>query len=130
MSKNLQTELRLQQTCFIWAWNSYPNQRGRLFHIHNTPENFIKGTMLIGAGMVKGIPDMLFLLDNGSYIFIEMKTDSKQSIYQTWFESLVSSMQGKYVVINSLEKFKELLQPYYDNSKNLEIYPTKVESKS
>lgn len=102
-----QTELKLQQTCFLWHWNTRIQQRGRLFMIHNNPENSIKGAQLKGAGLRKGIADFIYLLPYGKYLFIEMKQDAKQSIFQKWFEKCINQLSGNYIVLFSFEEFKE-----------------------
>lgn len=103
------TELKFQQNCFLYYWNFFPNKRGKLFCIHNTPENNIKGTLLKGAGLVKGIPDLIYLFNNGKYCFIELKHGTKQSNFQRWFETIVNHLNGMYVVIETLDQFKELI---------------------
>lgn len=103
------TELRLQQQCFVYYWNNFQQYRGILFMLHNTPQNAIKAGQLIGAGMVKGTPDMLLLKPNGKYIFLEFKNGTKQSIFQKWFQKIVEVMQGNYVIITSLDQFKKIL---------------------
>jgi hypothetical protein len=103
------TELRLQQTFFLWSWNTYPEKRGLLFMLHNTPQNDIKGSQLIGAGMVRGVADLLLLKDNGRYLFIEVKLPGEtQSMFQKWFEKLINFIRGNYIVCDSIEYFKEI----------------------
>lgn len=117
------SELKLQQEMFTWHWNNKPGQRGRLFMIHNTPQNAIQGALLKGAGMIRGIPDFMYLLHNGRYLFIEIKNEAYQSLYQKWFEACVNLLNGYYVVCYSLEMFQEIIKNNEGEEISLPAYP-------
>ena len=105
------TESRLQQTCFLWHWNTYPDQRGRLWMQYNNGKNREHGAVLKGMGMVAGVSDLAYLRGDGRMVFIELKVgDGKQSDRQKWWEGVVQSCGAKYVVIRSLQEFQELIE--------------------
>lgn len=103
------TEARIQQECFQWHWNTYPNDRKRLFLIHNTPKNAIDGARLRGMGMVAGVSDLIYLRDELPPLCIEMKDETgKQSQAQKDWQKVAESVGCKYVIIRSLAEFQEL----------------------
>ena len=104
------TELRLQAECFQWHWNTFPDQRKRLFMVHNNPRNAIDGNRLKAAGMVAGVADLQYLRPFKTPLFIEMKLPGEtQSAVQIDFEALSKSIGCDYVVADSFERFKEVI---------------------
>ena len=101
-------ESNLMQQCFTWHWNSFPDQRGLLFMIHNTPRNAIDGARLKGMGMVAGVADMCYL---GSVpVFIEFKLpDGKQSDKQCWWQGVIQQAGYRYEIIRNFNQFKTLI---------------------
>ena len=71
------TELRLQASCFQWHWNKFPEERGRLFMIHNNPRNKIDGNRLKAAGMVAGVADLEYAPWFSSFIYRNEATGRK-----------------------------------------------------
>lgn len=107
------TEARIQQECFQWLWNNYPNLRKRLFMVHNTPKNAIDGARLRGMGMVAGVSDLIFLRDNLPPLCIEMKDDSgRQTPAQIEWQKIATACGCEYVVVRSLDEFQTVLTPY------------------
>jgi hypothetical protein len=103
------TEARIQQECFQWHWNTYPNDRKRLFLIHNTPKNAIDGARLRGMGMVAGVSDLIYLRDGLPPLCIEMKdATGKQSPAQIAWQKIAEDAGCTYVIIRSLAEFQEL----------------------
>ena len=70
------TEDRLQQECFIWHSNTYPNKRGLLYHNFNNPRNAIQGAKLKTMGLVSGVADLTLLHKTKTYFF-ELKTSNR-----------------------------------------------------
>ncbi len=101
------SEDQLQSTCFQWHWNNYQGERGMLFHVNQKARNAIEGNRMKAMGVVPGVSDMIYLKGP---VFIEMKTiDGKQSPDQKRFESLVTSLGFKYVIVRTFEQFTQLI---------------------
>ena len=105
------TEARLQAECFQWHWNTYPNQRGLLFMVHNSPRNAIDGNRLKAQGMVAGVSDMICLRDNQPPLCIEIKLPKgKQQANQIAWQEIAESTGAKYVVVRSLDEFQDVIE--------------------
>lgn len=104
----MESELRLQQSCFVYFHNNFPDHRGRLYHNHQNAKNAMQGAQLKGAGLISGVAD--FTLIGITITFIEMKTDSgRQSEAQKKFQVLVESYGHKYYICRSLDEFKKII---------------------
>lgn len=102
------SEDKLQSTCFQWHWNTFPDQRGRLFHVNQKARNAIEGNRMKAMGVVPGVSDFIYLQSPGP-LFIEMKTeDGKQSPEQVKFQRLVESLGFQYIICRSFSHFKQL----------------------
>lgn len=107
------TESRLQAELFQWHWNTYPNERMRLFLIHNNPRNAIDGNRLKAQGMVAGVSDMCFIGSDGRAIFIELKTETGvQSDAQKRFEAVCNSCGVGYFIVRSIEEGKAVIEKH------------------
>ena len=108
---NNETEARIQQECFQWHWNTYPNDRKRLFLIHNTPKNAIDGARLRSMGLLAGVSDMIFLRQNQPPLCIEFKTETgtQQAVQKDW-QAIAESTGAEYVIIRSLSEFQALFR--------------------
>lgn len=106
------TESRLQSEIFQWHWNTRPDERGRLFMVHNAPKNAIDGNRLKAMGMVAGVSDMILLRPDRPPLCIELKTEvGRQGERQKWWQSVAESTGAEYVLIRSLEEFQNLFSP-------------------
>jgi hypothetical protein len=104
------TEARLQSDCFLWHWNTRPNERGLLFMVHNSPKNAIDGARLKAMGMVAGVSDMIYLRDGLPPLCIELKLpDGIQSKAQKEWQKVAESVGCDYVIIRSLSEFQDLI---------------------
>lgn len=105
------TESRLQSDCFLWHWNTYPLERGRLFMCHNNPRNAIDGNRLKAQGMVAGVSDMIYLRYGLPPLCIELKLpDGVQSKAQKQWQQVAESSGAEYIVVRSLDEFKDLIE--------------------
>lgn len=104
------TEARIQSDIYIHHHNSYPEQRGLLFMVHNSPKNRIDGARLKAMGMVAGVSDLLFLAPDGQVFAIEVKTDSgrQQPVQKQWQEK-VEAIGINYVIVRSVDEFERLV---------------------
>src|SRR5690606_32977742 len=104
------SEDRLQQECFTWHWNNYPEERGLLFMVYNGLVSRIQGAQLLSKGMVKGASDMIYLRPGGKPLFIELKTETgTQSPAQKAWESTVTLAGYQYTIVRSIEQFKSMI---------------------
>lgn len=104
------TEARLQQNCYMWFHNSYPNLRGLFFRIKNEGTNAISGARDKSLGVIAGVSDVCLLV-NKTAVFIEFKTPiGRQSLSQKIWETKVKSEGYQYFIIRSETEFKELCQ--------------------
>ena len=105
-----QTEARLQADCCQWFWNNYPNERQMLFHVNNKARNAIEGNKFKAMGVVKGVSDLVLILDQGKVIWIELKTATGNQLpAQKEFEQKVRARGHRYIIIRSLEEFRALI---------------------
>lgn len=111
------TESRLQQLCFTWHWNTYPDQRGRLWMQYNNPKNREHGAVLKGMGLLPGVSDLAYLMPDGRMLFIELKTESgRQSPQQKQWEQIVTDAGAEYRIIRSLEEFQTLITEKHEQA--------------
>ena len=104
------SEAKLQQQCFMWHWNTYPSERGRLWMQYNNPKNAAHGAVLKGMGLVNGVADMAYLAKDGKPVFIEFKIDKgRQSDAQKWWQGVVESVGAKYFIVRTFEDFKDII---------------------
>ena len=103
------SEARMQQNCFLWHWNSFPAQRGRLWMNYNNAKNKAHGAILKGMGLLAGVSDMTFLRSDGRAVFIELKTGTKQSKKQKDWEKVVTECNAFYELVVSEDQFKEVI---------------------
>jgi len=105
----MQTEIALHSQCFLWHWNSYPNERGLLCYNLNNSANKIQGNQNKALGLIKGRSDMVYYKD-GKAIMIEFKTlDGKQSQEQMQWMHLIIDSGFQYHIVRRLEEFKLII---------------------
>ena len=108
-NKPKQSEGALQQTAFVWHWNSFPDERGLLHANNNNSQNAIKGALNKAMGVVKGVADMEYC-KNGKTLFMELKTATGyQSPEQKRFQALMESEGFEYVVVRTFEEFQSAI---------------------
>jgi len=104
------TEGRLQQECFMWAHNRYPETRQLLCYNLNNSKNKIDGNLNRAKGLIKGRADFTFYWNRTAY-FIELKTATgTQSPDQKEFERIVTSAGFRYYIIRTLKEFQTLIE--------------------
>lgn len=78
--------------------------------VHNNPKNPIDGNRLKAQGMVAGVSDMMFLRYDKPPLCIEFKVgDNSQQRVQKLWQAVAESTGAEYVVVRSLDEFKELI---------------------
>jgi hypothetical protein len=103
-------EDRLQQDCYIWFHNTYPNLRGLLCYNLNNSRNKIAGAINRSMGLQKGRSDFSFYTPGGRAVMIEMKTlDGVQRNDQKEWQRAVESAGYRYELCRTIEQFKKII---------------------
>ena len=100
------SESKIQQECFVWYNNTFclehHKNRQLIFHVANEGQH-----RLIGIGVLAGVSDLILTI-KGNVYFCEVKDyRGKQARKQKEFEERVSILGFEYVVIRSLDEFKD-----------------------
>lgn len=108
----MKTENRLQQDCYIWLHNTYPELRGLYFEIHNNAFSAQSGMLHKSIGRIAGVADNCLLLpDKGGTIFFEFKSEhGRQSNAQKKWGHLVQNNGYPYYIVKSLQEFQEYVE--------------------
>jgi hypothetical protein len=105
----MQSEIKLQSTCFLWHWNNYPNERGLLCYNLNNSANKIQGNQNKALGLIKGRSDMVYY-KKGKAIMLEFKTETgTQSKDQKEWEQRIKSEGFEYRIIRNFEDFLSII---------------------
>lgn len=103
------TEDKLQSKCFQWHWNTFPKERGRLFHVNQKARNAIEGNRMKAMGVVPGVSDLIYLTPQGP-VFIEMKTEvGTQSPAQKEFQAIVTGLGFAYHICRNFYEFHQII---------------------
>jgi hypothetical protein len=107
-------EDKLQAQIVAWYSLEYGNKHYKcLFHCNNKAKNAIEGNKMKAMGVKTGVTDLILVV-NEKVIFIELKTDiGKQGKEQKIFETQVKSLNQIYILVRTLEEFKEICKKYY-----------------
>lgn len=101
----------LQQKIVIWFRNNYQMQgKGMIWAVPNGgTRNIIEAKKLKNTGLMAGVSDLIVLKPNET-IFVEVKTPiGRQSPKQELFQKMVENLGFRYILVRSLEQFKELI---------------------
>jgi len=110
LNQTRMSENKLQAECYQWAYNTFPEVRGLLYHNFNNPKNAIQGAQLKAVGLVKGVADLTFLWQGQAYFF-ELKTETgKQSKDQFEWQMKVGGHGFPYLIVRRFEHFKQLFE--------------------
>jgi hypothetical protein len=117
-------EAQIQASCVSWLWNTYPETRGLYFAVPNElstsnrmskQDQLREGAKRRAMGVLHGVSDTILLMARGGYhgACIEYKTHvGYQSDAQKEFEARVKMEGYVYVVIRSLDDFKQFIEYY------------------
>ena len=105
------SEAALQQRIFMHHWNTYKDERGRLYHNNNNSHSRKKGAIMKGQGVVAGVADLTYLyLDDdlcGRVAYLEIKLPGeRQSAKQKEWEAIVRGLGFDYFIIRSIADFE------------------------
>lgn len=113
-----ESEAVIQQQIYIYFHNTY-----RELIIHSVPNGIPINTkdtprmldMLHKTGMVNGISDLIIHGKNGRCIMVEVKNSTGvQSEAQRKIQSKLENLNGIYLLVRSLEDFKEKINIHLD----------------
>ncbi len=109
---------RIQQECWIYLWNTYPQTRRLLWHTPNElrpypKENerqfMIRLSQAKAIGVMKGVWDLVFYWKGVLYIFDIKIGNDRLSEEQLDFERQVIAQGGKSFIIESTQQFKDII---------------------
>lgn len=99
------TEHEIQKSVVRWFKKEFPEYI--IFSTNN--EATYNNSYFLESGVLQGVSDLVVILPN-KVLFIELKTErGKQSKSQKEFEAKITSLGYEYLIIRSLEDFKELI---------------------
>lgn len=103
------TEDQLQEKCFQWAWNTYPQTRRLLWAVPNGGcRHLYEAQKFKATGVIAGVHD-LHLLWNNQFTTFELKVkDNKLSEAQILYGCAIESQGGKWYEIRTFEEFKSI----------------------
>lgn len=122
--KHTMSESAIQISCVQWLHNSHPETRGLFFCVpnensrsgyENKRQQQISGSIRKNMGVQSGVSDTILMLPRGSYhaLCCEFKTEKGvQSPSQCEWQQRVESVGYKYIVVRSLEQFKQEMENY------------------
>jgi len=75
------SEFKIQAEICTTFWNENPQWRGALYHINNNARTVIQAAQLVGAGMIKGMPDLCLAIPSKGYgaLYIELKKPGEKA---------------------------------------------------
>lgn len=105
----MMTESRLQQECYMYFHNNYPDYRGLYFKIKNEGTNRVTGALDKATGLVSGVADSCLLVPYQKTIFIEFKTETGvQSKNQKKWQYTIQKYGYEYFIVKNLQDFKKI----------------------
>lgn len=117
MAKSYKSEDRIQQECYMWFWNTYPNYRRLLFHVPNGgARSASEGKLFKLIGVVSGVADLLLMVNGTTYCFELKNKYGVQSASQKAWEILVKREGFEYHLIRSLLDFQSIVKTIMDET--------------
>lgn len=114
----LQTHDRVQQNCFQYLWNTYPQTRRTFWHTSNElapypkekESDFKKRIFYRKAiGVLPGVTDLVWYWKGCLYVFDVKVGNDVISESQHLFVDAIEAQGGKFYEINNLEQFKNVV---------------------
>lgn len=106
------TEYKIQQDCFVWFWNTFPELKLTMFHVPNGGQRGrVESNRLKSIGVVAGIPDLCWLY-NGKAYFFEMKRPKSGvlSERQQMVHFAFKRQKIDVFLITTFEQFQQIIQ--------------------
>lgn len=104
-------EAQIQQSIFKWYHNnfclSHHNPQNIIFSVANESSNVKEQMYKKSLGLIAGVSDLVIITESEVF-FVEVKTPiGKQSEKQKNFQSKIERLGYRYLLVRSLEQFKE-----------------------
>mgnify|MGYP000373657708 CR=1 FL=1 len=105
----MKTESKIQQEIVMWYRNNFclkhHNPRHAIFSVPNERKDKFETFKLKGTGLMSGVSDLI-IVEPDRVVFVEVKTETGgQSERQQDFESIITAMGYKYLLVRSKEDF-------------------------
>lgn len=122
--KHTMSESAIQISCVQWLWNNHEETRGLYVAIPNEnsrsvyeskKQQLMSGSIRKNMGVTAGAADTALFLPRGGYhaLFVEFKTEiGRQSDAQKNWQARIESVGYKYIVVRSLDQFKQEMENY------------------
>lgn len=110
------SEDRLQQECYLWFHNTYPQYRGLLNYNLNNSANVLQGKKNKEMGLQKGRSDMVFYFNSKAFM-LEAKTDKGyQSSKQKQWQEIIEKAGFKYFIFRNRIQFINIVSAIIKNN--------------
>ena len=101
------TEAKIQQEIVMFVRNEL--REGIIFSVPNETESKMDAIRKKATGMMAGVSDLIYITEN-RVLFIETKTSTgRQGESQKKFQSKVEALGYIYILVRSLDDFKNML---------------------
>lgn len=103
-----------------WYRNAYclkhHKPRCVIYSVPNDGYNVKEQMVKRATGLLPGVSDLVIMLPGPLSIYVEVKIESGgvQSDAQKEFEQTVTALGFRYVIVRSLDEFKEFIMPFMD----------------
>lgn len=105
------SENRIQQECYMWFTNTYPELRGCLFAVPNGGGRSAReGQLLKETGTYAGVSDMLLMYQSFTFCFELKNKFGVQSVKQKKWQAHIEKQGFKYFLVRSLDEFKKIVK--------------------
>lgn len=122
-------ESKIQQDIVIYFNNKYcllkHNPRFLIYSVPNgipipiPPKERARALDLLHkTGMLNGVSDLIIQGVNGRILNVEVKAETDQSTDQIKFQKRVEQLNGRYILVYSLDDFKNKIQQHIKWLKN------------
>src|SRR5690606_29783639 len=113
----VKSEDRIQQECYRWFHNVFPDLRGLLFHVPNGgSRDGREAAKFKTMGVYAGVSDLIFLFNKKCHL-IELKNEyGRQSKAQKDWQCSVQAQGFDYHICFTLEEFTKLIHKIIDEN--------------
>jgi hypothetical protein len=106
----MKAESQIQHEIFKWYHNNYclntHDPQNIIFSVPNESSNAREQIYKKSLGLISGVSDLI-IVNQKEVLFVEVKTEiGKLSINQIKFQKKIDDLGHRYIVVRSLEDFK------------------------
>ena len=107
----MKTEDRLQQECYTWFHNEYPDLRLVMWHTENEGKRNGRAQMRFKTmGGTPGVADLIWFY-GGEFFAFELKTQTgTQSKSQKEWQAAIEKQGGHYRIVRTIGEFQYYVQ--------------------